>query len=99
MQICILHNYDVGSSVGLAVMRHVKGNKLRVCIGGPRARALYAKYFNAVDQNDRDSADYSTSIRTNRYYIRIFCWVLDRVVHVILAVVMYCSKLGVCPKD
>ena len=72
---------------------------MRVCIGGPRARAQYAKYFNAVDRNDQDSANYSTSIRTNRYYIRIFFWVLDRVVHVIVAVVMYCSKLGVCPKD
>ena len=80
-------------------MRHVKGNKMRVCIGGPRARARYVKYFNAVDWNDRDSANYLTSIRTNRYYIRIFCWVLDYVVHVVFAVVLYCCKLGVCLKD
>jgi len=72
---------------------------MRVCIGGPRARARYAKYFNAVDRNDRDSTDYSASIRTNCYYIRIFCWVLDCVVHVVFAVVLYYCQLGVCPKD
>ena len=25
--------------------------------------------------------DYSTTIRTVRYYLRILCWMLDRVVH------------------
>jgi len=72
---------------------------MRVCIGGPLTRARYAKAFNAVDRNDRDSADYSTSIRTNRYYIRIFCWVLDHVVHVVFAMVLYCCQLEICPKD
>ena len=57
-----------------------------------RAQAEYVKWFNAVDRNDRDSADYSTSIRTNRYYIRIFCWALDRVVHCLYCVVVHLAK-------
>jgi hypothetical protein len=47
------------------------------------------RYFNAVDRNDRDSADYSTSVRTSRYYLRIFFWVLDRVVHSMYVIVCY----------
>ena len=33
-------------------------------------------FFSAVDKNDRDSADYSTSIRTNHYYLGISFGVL-----------------------
>ena len=40
-------------------------------------------------------ADYSTSIRTNRYYLRIFCWGLDRVVHAVYVVVCFLAKAGV----
>jgi hypothetical protein len=52
----------------------------RDTISAPRAQADYVANYNAVDRNDWDSADYSTTIRTNRYYLRIFCWALD-VIH------------------
>ena len=68
---------QVGFSNGLSVKRHVKGKSTREVIEGPRAQRDYITFFNAVDRSDRDSADWSTSIRTNRYYIRILCWVLD----------------------
>ena len=55
--------------------------------------------MNGVDQNNRDSADYSTSIRTNRYYLRIFCWGLDRVVHVVYVVVCFLAKGDVGKKE
>ncbi len=45
-----------------------------------------------MDRNDRDSADYSTTIRTNRYYLRIFCWALDRVIHAVDVVVCFLIK-------
>ena len=56
----------VGFSQGLLVKRHVKGNKKRETILEPHAHADYIKSMNGVDRNDRDSRDYSTSIRTNR---------------------------------
>ena len=80
-----MHNSEVGYIDGLSVKRHVKWKKGRVEIDGPKAQSEYVKYFNAVDRNDRDSADYSTSIRTNRYYLCIMCLVLDRVVHTCFA--------------
>ena len=55
--------------------------------------------MNGVDRNDRDSADYSTSIRTNRYYLRIFCWGLDRVVHAVYVVVCFLAKGDVGKKN
>ena len=53
------------------------------------AQLDYSTNFNAVDRNDRDSADYSTTIRTARYFLRIFCWALDRAVHTCFTVVIY----------
>ena len=47
----------------------------------PNAQKSYSKYFNAVDRNDFDSADYTTSLRTNRWYLHIFFWLLNREVH------------------
>ena len=73
----------------------MKGKKAQIEIPGPRAPAQYVTYMNAVDRNDRDSADYSTSIRTNRYYIRIFCWVLDRVIHTLYVVVCFLAKSNI----
>ena len=79
----------VGSTNGLTVKRHVKGKRKRVELDAPKAQHDYVEKYNAVDKNDRDSADYSTTIRTIRYYLRIVCWALDRVVHTCYVVVCY----------
>ncbi len=54
---------------------------------------LFFYHFN------RDSADYSTTIRTNRYYLRIFCWVLDRVIHAVYVVVCFLIKSDIGQKQ
>ena len=79
-QVMFLHTHLVGPSIGYSVRRHVKGNSRRVALSAPRIQADYAKHFNAVDRNDRDSADYSCSVRTTRWYLRIVFWLVDRVV-------------------
>ena len=71
--------------------RHVKNKVGWQVLGGVCAQAPYVKYMNVVDRNNRDSADYSTSFRSNRYYLRLFCWALDRVIHVLFHVVCYCA--------
>jgi len=38
-------------------------------INGPRAQAEYVAHFNAIDCNDHDGADWSTTIRTAKYYL------------------------------
>jgi hypothetical protein len=46
----------------------------------------YAENYAAVDRNDHNSADYSTSMRTNRLYFHIFFWPLDRVIHMMFVI-------------
>jgi hypothetical protein len=53
--------------------------------------------MNGVDRNDRDSADYTTSIRINRWYLRIFFWVLDRVIFSCYIIAVYLAASGLKP--
>ncbi len=84
-----LSNNNVDRSVGIFMKGRVRGKKTKDVIPGPRSHADNVEIFNSVDRNDRDSADYSTTIWTSRYYIQIFCWALDRVIHTALCYCFY----------
>jgi hypothetical protein len=63
----------------------------------PKGRSIAYIIFNKQSElcfslNDWDSADYLTTIHTNQYYLRIFCWVLDRVIHAAYVVVYFLIK-------
>jgi hypothetical protein len=90
-----LSSNKVGASYGHMVHWRERGSNASRLINSPQAQQDYIKYFNAVDRNDRDSADYSTSIRTNCYYLWIFCWILNRVNHVLYMVVCYLANSGI----
>ncbi len=62
-QVSFLSNNKFGQSDGMAVQRHVRGKPTRDTIAAPRAQADYVAYYNAIDRNDRDSADYSSTIQ------------------------------------
>ncbi len=94
-QVCFLSSNKVGASYGMTVHRREKGKNTVAEIAAPQAQQDYVKYFNAVDRNDCDSADYFTSIHTNHYYLRIFGWILDRVIHVMYVVVCYMAESGI----
>jgi hypothetical protein len=99
IQVSFLSNNKVGWSDNLTVQRRVRGKLTRDTIGAPRAQADYVANYNAVDRNDRDSADYLTTIRTNRYYLRIFCWALDRVIHTVYVAVCFLIKSDIGQKQ
>ena len=69
-----LSNNRIGATDGLTVKRRIRGQREQVTIREPQAHADYVQSMNGVDRNDRDSADYSTSIQTNRYYLRIWLY-------------------------
>ena len=48
-----------------------------------------------MDRDDQDSAEYSTTIKTLCYYLQIFGWILDRVVHTIFVVVVALESVDV----
>ena len=79
-QVTFVHTHLVKPSEETTVKRHVKNKRKRVDIKAPTIQQDYATYFNDVDVNDHDSADYSVSIRTNRWYFRVFLWLADRVI-------------------
>ena len=54
--------------------------------------------FNAIALNDWDSADCTVSIRTNLWYLRVYFWIVDRVVHMLSVVVVFCEKSKVGPE-
>ncbi len=70
----------------------MKGKKKRETIPEPHAHADYVKSMNGVDRNDRDSRDYSTSFRTNRWYLWIFCWAMDQVVHAQHSIMIFLAE-------
>ena len=96
-QVMFLHTNTIGRTKDNHVRRHIRGQRDRNVIRAPLSQATYVEWFNAVDRNDRDSADYSTTIRTNRYYIRILCWALDRVLHACYVIVCECAKANIGP--
>ena len=98
-QVCFLSTMEVAASAGLIVLRHVKHTLGRVALAGVRAHAAYVKYMNAVDRNDRDSADYSTSFRSNRFYLRIYCRGLDMVIHCLYQIVCFCATNAIGPEE
>ena len=88
-----VHTGCVSPITNHSVKCFVKGKSRRIGIGGPRVQKEYCDHMGAVDKNDCDSADWTTTIQTNRYYLRIFCWVLDRVVYTVFVVVIYLALL------
>jgi hypothetical protein len=48
----------------------------------------YAQNYGGVDRKDRDSSDWTTSVRTNRFYLRIFFWLLDATIHLMYNIVI-----------
>jgi len=51
--------------------------------------------MNGVDRKDRDSRDYSTSILTILWHLRIFRWAMDRVVHAQHSIVVFLAEQGI----
>eukprot|EP00956_Cyclotella_meneghiniana_P016026 scaffold25077_cov48-Cyclotella_meneghiniana.AAC.2 len=94
-----LHTTDIGASSGHFVQRSGRGQQGRATFAAPNAQRDYARHFNVVDRNDRDSADYTTSLRTNRWYLRVFFWLLDRVVHQLYVIIIYCARNAIGPPE
>ena len=100
-QVMFLHTSSVGSSRGKhTVRRDKKGKHGRDILPAPLFQLDYALNFAAVDRNDRDSADYATSLRTNRWYLRVMFWLFDLVIHTCY-VILLCvkAKNGEGPKE
>ena len=93
-----LHTNMVGPSTIHTVPRGVKGRANRIIIRSPSVQEDYSSYVNAIDRNDRDSADYNISVRTNRYYLRIIFWILQQAIFCCYLIVKQCVKNNLRPE-
>jgi hypothetical protein len=92
-QVMFLHTTDIGCSRGKhSVKRSRRGVRGRETIQVPASQQSYVESFSAVDRNDRDSSDYTTSILTNRFYLRLLFWLPDRVIHTSFQVVSWVAR-------
>jgi hypothetical protein len=76
-----LHSAQVSKSAGHTVLRWDRKQNKRVPIATPPVTHEYSDCMGAVDMTDGDGANYSVSFRSNRWYLRLFSWVLERVIH------------------
>ncbi len=57
-----------------------------------QAQQEYVQNYGGVDKNDRDSAEYSTTIQTHCWYLGIFFWLFDCIIHMLYMIVIYSSS-------
>jgi hypothetical protein len=76
-QVGILRNYKVSPRYEESVPRRVRGQSERALIAAHAAVVMYNDYMGAVDRNDRDTADWGITMRTARWYLHIFIWLLN----------------------
>jgi hypothetical protein len=67
--------------------RHVGVSNVIVLLFFLMVQQKHATGFNGVDLSDKDSAKNSTSLRTNRWYLHVFFFMIDRVVYAIYIIV------------
>jgi hypothetical protein len=62
---------------GSSVKRTIRGKYKGVTINCHDAILAYLEHYGAVDRADRGIADFTTSRKSNRWYMRVFFWILD----------------------
>jgi hypothetical protein len=93
-QIGVLHNHLVEPTGDFTVLRYNKATRKSEPVPAPRILHDYAHHMGGIDHIDRDTADYSVSLKSERFYLRIFYWILNAVIHCNYVIVTLVSKEG-----
>ena len=97
--VLFLHSNVIGTSKNNRAKQFVKGGQSRFEIDVPQCQIDYVDHLKAVDWNRRYSSDFSTTIKMTHYYLRTFCWMLDRVVRTLYAVVVFLEVSDIWADD
>ena len=97
-QVGLLHNHCVEPMGDNTVLRYNSTLRKRVPVVSPAVIKDYSGSMGGVDRKDRDSADYTTSVRTNRFYLRIFFWAFDSMIHLMFNVVLVLARTASRPE-
>ena len=80
-QVGFVHNECVEPIGQDFVLRYSPVARERLPVPSVAVVKKYAEDYNGVDRKDRDTSDWTVSVRTNRFYLRIFFWQLDASIH------------------
>jgi hypothetical protein len=50
-------------------------------VNSPRVISSYASAYNGVDRKDRDTSDWTISVKSHRWYLRLYYWMIDAAIH------------------
>jgi hypothetical protein len=87
-----LHNHLVEDTDGHTVDRWSPTKKKRKSISSHEVTTDYSYNMSGVDQKDRDTADWTVSLKSNRFYLRIFYWLFDGVLHAMYSIVKFVAR-------
>jgi hypothetical protein len=83
-----LHNHLVEDTEGHTVDRWSPREKKRQPIPSYGVTTDYSYHMNGVHHKDRDTADWTVSLKSNRFYLlRIFYWLFDGVLHAMYTII------------
>jgi hypothetical protein len=82
-----LHNHLVKDTTDHTVRRWLKEKKMRQEISSHQVTTDYSFHMNGVNHKDRDTADWTVSLKSNRFYLRIFYWLFDGVLHAMYSII------------
>jgi hypothetical protein len=82
-----LHNHLVADTEDHTVERWSPRKKKRKSISSHEVTTDYSYHMNGVDHKDRDTADWMVSLKPNRFYLQIFYWLFDDILHAMYSVI------------
>ncbi len=88
-QVLFLHTAKVGRSNSIDTKRHVKRKQEQITIQSMQSQQEYVQNYGGVNRNGRDSAEYSTTIQTHCWYLCIFFWLFDCIIHMLYMIILY----------
>jgi hypothetical protein len=79
----MLHNVDLiqPSQDMHTVLRMSPKNKMKKEANSPRVIFSYASTYNGVDRKDRDTSNWTISVKSHRWYLRLYYWMIDAAIH------------------
>jgi hypothetical protein len=83
-----LHNHLVEDTTeGHTIDRWSPRKKKRQPISSHGVTTDYSYHMNGVDHKDRGTADWTVSLKSNRFYLRIYYWLFDGVLHAMYTII------------
>ena len=95
-QVIFVHTHLVGNEIAKTkVERYIKGRKKRIEIECSAVVKDYSLNINGIDKSDHDRCDISVTIRSIGWYLRIWLWTMEMLIHCVYVVVCYCANEGI----